>query len=701
MKVTIDGKTIEVEPGTTILQAARRLGIDIPTMCYVEGFEPVSSCFVCAVQVEGRQNFVPACSMPVSDGMQVDASGPEVRKVRKLALELMLSDHAGDCIAPCRATCPAGLNIPAFTFHIAAGEPRKAVPVILERLALPRALGQVCPRLCEEHCHRGELDESLSIGALHRFAVDLDLRSGSPYLPPTGARTGKRVAIVGAGPAGLAAAFYLLQQGHACTLFDAHPQPGGMLRYGIPAYRLPRTALDEEIELIRRLGAEFQMNQRWGRDFTLAELREKFDAVFLAIGAQRSQSLRCPGEELAWSGVEFLEKVSNGERPELGRRVLVVGGGNTAMDVCRTAVRLGADEVRVLYRRTRREMPCLMEEVEGAEEEGVQIDYLVAPVRLERNGEGRLVLTCVRMQLGEPDESGRRRPVPIEGSEFSIEADTVIAAIGQRVETELARAEGIETTRWGIAVNPDTLQTNLPDVFAGGDAVLGPDLAVRAVAAGRLAAVSIDQFLRGRPVVGEAQPWSIFLRPMDDSERAELYRKIEQRPRVHGPVLEMERRRATFDEVEGALRPDQAVLEAQRCMTCGCRKVDTCKIRAYASQYQADPYRFQGERRRFLQDDSHPEIVYEPGKCILCEACVRVAAAEGEKVGLTLIGRGFQVAVGVPFGRTLAEALQKAGRKVAEVCPSGALALKSERACDLCSSSGPSGQIEPAQTFNA
>ncbi|HID24476.1 MAG TPA: 2Fe-2S iron-sulfur cluster binding domain-containing protein, partial [Planctomycetaceae bacterium] len=206
MNVTIDGQTIDVEPGTTILQAARRLGIEIPTLCYVEGFEPVSACFLCAVQIEGRPNLSPACSMPVSDGMVVDASGDEVRAARRMALELLLSDHAGDCVAPCHAACPAGLDIAGFAFPIAAGRPRDAMPIIAERLALPRALGQVCPRLCEEHCRRGGLDESVSIAALHRFAAHIDLAAETPYVPPKQPTTGRSVAIIGAGPAGLAAA---------------------------------------------------------------------------------------------------------------------------------------------------------------------------------------------------------------------------------------------------------------------------------------------------------------------------------------------------------------------------------------------------------------------------------------------------------------------------------------------------------------
>ncbi len=681
---TLDGQTVEVAPGMTILQAAKELGIEIPTLCFVEGFEPVSSCYLCAVQVEGRPNLSPACAMPVADGMVVSTSSDDVRASRKMALELLLSDHTGDCIAPCQATCPAGLDVSGFSLKLAEGQRREAMQVIADRLALPGALGQVCPRLCEDRCRRGDLDESVSIGSLHRFVTVDDLATGEPFVPPRMEASGKTVAMVGAGPAGLAAAFYLLQMGHDCTLLDAQPEAGGMLRYGIPEYRLPNAALDAEIDLIQRLGARFEMNRRWGADFSLSELRAEYDAVFVAIGAADSQGLRCEGEELATSGIEFLEQVAKGQRPPLGDKVVVVGGGDTAMDACRSAVRLGVKTVTVLYRRTRNELPCLLEEVDGAEEEGVEIEYLVAPLRLARAGDGLLELTCQRMQLGEQDASGRRRPVPIPDSEFRVEATTVIAAIGQKVNCELAAGEGLDVTKWGVAADPKTLATNIAGVYCGGDAVSGPDVAVRAVAAGRLAAVSIDQYLKGQPVVGEKKATNILMRRLDEGERAKLYRRIETTPRTPGAQIDLERRTTSFDEIEAPFTAEQAVAEARRCMSCTCREVVGCDLRELATQYDADPYRFAGERRQFSQDLSHPEIIYEPGKCIMCDACVRVAAEAKETAGLALIGRGFQVVVGVPFDGKLSDGLKVVARRCAEVCPTGALALRTDRACDVC-----------------
>ena len=655
VNLTIDGRPIGVPRGTTVLEAAQWLGIRIPTMCHVAGIEPASSCFICAVEIDGRRTLSPACGMPAAEGMVVATQSEDVRVARKMALELLLSDHAGECVAPCAAQCPAGLDIPGFVYGIATGDTRRAMEVIADRLALPGSLGRICPRLCERQCRRSDLDQGLAIGALHRYVAELDTH----YAPPRAPETGKSVAIVGAGPAGLAAAYYLMRNGHACTLFDAHPLPGGMLRYGIPANRLPKDALDAEIDAIRLLGAQFRMGQRWGEHFTLAALREQHNAVFVAIGAQRAQGLRCDGEERALAGIEFLERVANGNPCQLGDDVVVVGGGNTAMDCARSAVRLGARNVRVLYRRGRQEMPCLMEEVEAAEAEGVRVDLLVAPVRLGRNG-----LTCQRMTLGDPDASGRRRPVALDGSEFTIECSTVIAAIGQSVDLSLPEQEGLAVTAWGIAADERTFATNLPGVFAGGDGVLGADLAVRAVAAGRMAAAAIHQYLSGQPVTGEPAMTAIAMRPVDDAERAAIFRDIERRMR-------------SFDE--------DPVSEARRCLTCGCRKADCCLVRTLATEYNVDVYRFAGARRRFSQDLSHPDVIYEPGKCICCDACVRIAAAAGETPGLAMIGRGFDVAVGVPFGQPLSIGLRKVARECAAACPTGALALRTGRSCDACS----------------
>jgi formate dehydrogenase major subunit len=329
-------------------------------------------------------------------------------------------------------------------------------------------------------------------------------------------------------------------------------------------------------------------------------------------------------------------------------------------------------------------MPCLMEEVEAAEAEGVEVALLASPVRIERGDDHRLIVTCRRMELGAVDRSGRREPVPVPGSEFTLECATVIAAIGQTVERGLAEREGLRVSGWGIAADDGTLATNLPGVFAGGDAVLGADLAVRAVAAGRIAAASIDQYLGGREVVGEPAMRDVALRPIDDQERAAILRAVEKRPRLHGVQLSIERRVESFEEIESGLGEADAVREARRCLTCGCRKAECCDLRQLATEYDADPVRFAGARRRFSRDASHPSIVYEPGKCIMCDACVRLAARADEPLGLAIVGRGFDVRVGVPFDRPLAEALTRVAVECAAACPTGALAVRGQSACDFC-----------------
>jgi len=676
VRLTIDGRDTMVEEGATILDAARGLGIRIPTLCHVENFPPSASCFLCAVQVEGRASLSPSCAIPAADGMVVFTNSDEVRASRKMALELLLSDHVGDCIGPCRTGCPARFDIPGFLTQLGGGNLRRSAEIASDFLTLPAALGRICPRLCEQQCHRCETGESLSVGNLHRFTADRDMASEARYIPRREKSSGKRVAIVGSGPAGLGAAYHLLRRGHAAIIFDAHPEPGGMLRWGIPAFRLPRKVLAQEIDLIRALGCDFRMRKRLGADFSLEDLRREYDAVFLAIGAQGSRGLDCRGEELAFPAVDFLAQVAGGHRPAIGEKVLILGGGNSAMDASRTAVRIGGKQVKVLYRRTRREMPCLMSEVEAAEAEGVQLETLIAPVSLMRSGDGGFRLTCVRMELGAPDETGRARPVPIPGSEFALEASCVIAAIGQTVEAGTLGDGGLRLSRRGIAVNPGTLTTNLAGVFAGGDAVTGADLAVRAVASGRLAAVCIDQYLGGRPVHGDPEMVTVLMSKLDEAELAEFFREIEASPRAPMPELPLESRLSSFGEVELGFPAEVAVREAGRCMKCGCWKATTCQLRQYATEYGADPLRFAGARRKFQRDMSHPEIVYEPGKCILCGACVTAAAAAGDGLGLAIVGRGFESSVAVPLRGTMIEALPTAARRAADVCPTGAFAVK-------------------------
>ena len=368
--------------------------------------------------------------------MVVETSNPEIRRSRKAALELMLSNHYADCIGPCQLACPAGVDIQGYIALAALDKHRDAIALIKDRNPLPAVCGRVCTRPCEvKGCRRTLLDEAVGVDYIKRYLSDLDLGDKDPWRPTLAPPNGKKVAVVGAGPAGLSCAYYLALRGYKVTMFEAQPEAGGMLRYGIPEYRLPKDVLDLEINQILDLGVQLSTNVQLGRDFTVASLKQGgYDAIFLGLGAWDSSKMRVEDEDSpgVLAGIDFLRQFGLKRRIDIHGRVLVVGGGNTAVDCARTALRLGVAEVRILYRRTRKEMPANETEIVEAEREGVKMDFLVAPVRVLRGENGRVAgVECIRMELGEPDQSGRRSPRPVRGSEFRIDCDFVLAAIGQ------------------------------------------------------------------------------------------------------------------------------------------------------------------------------------------------------------------------------------------------------------------------------
>lgn len=680
MMVTIDGKACAAESGETILAVAARNGIEIPTLCNQPGLKPFGSCFICVVEVEGVGKLVPSCATPAADGMIVSTNSPRVRNSRKVCVELLLSDHVGDCRGPCQVECPAGIDIPGFISLLAHANTEEAIALIKEALPFPASLGRVCTRPCEQQCKRSCVDDAVSICFLKRYIADDDLSRPAPYVPGVGVPTGKKVAVVGAGPAGLSAAFYLRRDGHEVKVYDAHPEPGGMLRYGIPAYRLPREVLAREIDIIRRMGVSIDCCKRLGKDFTLDSLLQENDAVFLAIGAQSSTGMGVEGEAAAMPGIHFLEQVAEGCVVDVGDDVVVVGGGNTAIDAARTALRLGAKRVTILYRRTREEMPANDLEVEAALAEGVKMHFLAAPVAMARREDG-IELSCVKMKLGDPDASGRRRPVPIEGSEFRIEASTVIAAIGQGVDADCVDAEAsdIKLTRWQtLEVDPDTFETSRTGVFAGGDCATGADVAVTAIAAGRKAASSIDQFLKGQPITGEPKRYLHRMATKPEGNPEELKEIIREKTskRDHMPELPARERRRTFAEVELGFTPEQAKKEAERCLSCGCRSIESCTLRKLSLEYGAEPERFAGEKRHFFVDESHPQIRYESHKCIMCASCVRVCSEVKNLDALGFVGRGFPATMKPMLEMPWNQSTCDSCLKCVPLCPTGAISLK-------------------------
>jgi NADH-quinone oxidoreductase subunit F len=460
--------------------------------------------------------------------------------------------------APCTHTCPAEIDVPRYVRLANEGKFAESCAVIRERVPFPAVLGRVCFHPCEPKCRRGQLDDPIAIRALKRIAADKDTgewRSKSKIASPTG----KRVAVVGSGPGGLTAAYYLAKLGHSVTVFEALPELGGMMRVGIPEYRLPRQVLDAEIEEIKKIGVDIRTNTKIN---SLEELlKQGYSAVFLAIGAHQGTKMRVEGEDSpgVMEGILFLREVSLGKEVRVGKRVAIIGGGNVAIDASRTALRLGAKEVTIVYRRTQAEMPASPEEIAEALEEGVNILFLAAPKRIISQN-GRLSMECLRMELGEVDASGRRRPVPLKGSEFTMDLDTVIAAIGQMPEVpagfEIATDKGNV-----LQVDIDTLAATREGVFAGGDCVTGPASVIEAIAAGRQAAISIDKYLGGTGPIDE-----ILAPPEGEAVLPELEEAERYRP--HMPCLPLSQRYGGFAEVELGFTPEMAIEDAERCLRC-------------------------------------------------------------------------------------------------------------------------------------
>ena len=513
-RLTIDNQELEVAPATSVLQAARALGLDIPSLCYHEGYHPPTSCMLCLVKLTDTGALVPSCATEAVDGMQIESETEEIHKLRRAGLELLLSDHVGDCTAPCQRACPVHLDIPRMLQQLAAGDLTGAVQTMRSTVALAGLLGRLCSQPCESACRRGRIDEPAAICQVQRFITEVGFKGAEPYLPACAESTGKHVAIVGAGPAGLAAAYELLQAGHACTLFERCARPGGTLNTETSEAELPRTLLAAEIDIVIGLGACLQLETSIDSAVALADLRGQYDAVLLALGE--------------------------------------LDPGST--EVC-----------------------------------------------------------------GVPAHDGRLR------------------------------------------CDPASRQTSLSGVFATGSTVRPQRLLVRALADGQIAARCIDQHLRGLPLTATRTAFNVPGGQLLPEELAELARHASPFPRV---------------DTENTLTLEQAQAEAVRCLHCECGKQTTCKLRHYAELYGAKTAKYRGRRRALERRQEHPYVTYEPGKCIQCGLCVQVAERHREPLGLTFIGRGFDVRLGVPFNGTLAEALQQAAQACAQICPTGALALR-------------------------
>jgi hypothetical protein len=519
--IKLDGKIVQVEDDSTLLQAAQNLGIDIPTMCYLEECGPITSCMVCVVEDIVNKKLIPACSAPVSEGMVIETINPRIEKARKDTLDLLLSEHVGNCEGPCQRSCPAYMNIPLMIRQIKEEQIAEALITVKQNIALPAVLGRICPAPCEKGCNRKYHDGTLSICLLKRFVADADLEGNTPYIPEKTKYSGKRVAIFGAGPAGLAAAYYLLPQGHHCSVFDAQDEPGGLLRYGIPDDRYDKRVLDSEIDIIRKLGADFQMRKKLGENISLREAQNEYDAVVLATGS----------------------------------------------------------------------------------------------------------------------------------------ADQQVSGL-----------EGLNQTARGLIVDKKTFQTSLPSVFAGGNILTEGRMAIRSLAHGKFIAESINQMFSGQPVKGYQRRFNSVIGRLTEEESAEFAGQV-------GPYKTIS---PVMSKTNG-FSTQEAVKESGRCFRCDCRKQVSCKLRQYADAYNGNQQRFKtGLRKRVRFDVQHDLIIYEQGKCIKCGLCVKITEQAKEDLGLTFIGRGFDVRISVPLNQSMHEGLKKVALEVVDACPTAALALKNK-----------------------
>lgn len=692
--LTIDGNRIVAEKGLTILEVAKRSSIAIPTLCYVKGKPTDKPCDICVVEIADyvKQGITPlrateglfrACSTLAMDSMDIQTGSKTVITHRQERLADISKTHFGDCKAPCNLTCPGQINVQGYIAHVAKGEYEEALRLVMERNPVPFSVGRVCPRFCETRCRRLLIDDPVHINHLKRFVADWCMSHEINLNIPREKPTGKRIAVIGGGPAGLTAAFFLTRKGHDVTIFEAAPKLGGALRYGFPEYKIPKDVLDYEINSILSMGISIRLNQKWGKDFTIQDLQvQGYDATFIGIGACVDEPLEIPCSQKphVYAATKFLRMINEGKKVEFGKNAAVIGGNNIAMEVARSLLRLGVENVTIIYPRAKIEMPAHQRNIREAENEGVQFLLMASPIEIcgKSTEDSRLRLDLIRMKLGEPDSRGRREAVPIPGSKNSMYVDTIVSSLGQMAVKEHIEGGDIESRielspRGTIVANPRSSQTNIDGVFAGGDAVTGPKSVIQAVVAARRAATNIHSYVMDSEKEPAESRFNFTRGKTFDEVDLKNFDGINVKLREKMPERPPETAVQDFDEIRLGYNERMARREADRCLSCGCTAFDRCDLKRYDIEYDVNINKTgMGIKPFYMVDNSHPSITIDPNKCIFCFRCVRYCEYDALEVkARKVVDKGHPYGVQIHFKDNCVSC-----GKCVEYCPTGALNKK-------------------------
>lgn len=659
MKIKINGNQYDAAEGMTILEAVEKsANIKIPALCHDSRTSHTASCFLCCVEDASTGKLLPSCSSEIKEGMSILTDSPSVIKSRKECLSLLLSEHCGNCVSPCSAACPAGIDVQGYLSLAKEGKFSEALELIIERNPLPSVCGRVCVKFCEKKCRRRLIDASVAINAVKRTSADCGKRIISAAKDKKG-----KAAVIGGGPAGLSFAFYASKAGYETTIFEAMPKAGGLLRYGIPSYRLPRRILDMEISEIEKAGVTIKTGTRVGTDISFEEIRKSHDIVFIASGAWKPSPAGMENENAGnvTDAISFLSKTELGAIKELNGKAVVIGGGNSAMDAARTAVRLGAEETVVLYRRTKEDMPADPEEIEDAEKEGVKFIFLASPKKAITGEDGCIKsLECIRMKQGERDCKGRRSVSAEENSEFIIECSHVIVAAGQKCAPDFLKGYENILDRGRIITEGASQKTSEDGIYAGGDAVSGPATVIEAIAAGR------------RAVFGDDRKKGVsFCTETGTLEKSTACRSN----RAAAKKLPPETASKSFEEAEESLSGLEASDECSRCLKCGCGAYDKCLLRKYSEEYGASSSKNPEDtgKKQMTEELGSEYIIFDPAKCILCQKCIKTCERASGRYIPGLINRGYDSVIGFSGGKKLSETECISCGNCADSCPAGAL----------------------------